>query len=276
MWEHPATQTNVATLRERGATIAGPASGRLASGRMGTGRLVDTTTLLGTIEAELGRDGPLAGVRVLVTAGGTQEPLDPVRHLGNRSTGRMGYAVATAARNLGAQVTLISAPTALPPVIGATTVSVSTAAEMQRAVLDHCPDSDALVMAAAVADYRSAQIAKEKLKKGDGGMILQLERTEDILQAVASSTDRPRVVVGFAAETKNLMRNARHKLSQKNLDMIVANDVSASDSGFAVDTNRVVFLMRDGAQNALDLMPKAQVADRIMEQVVSMLEGKDA
>jgi len=275
MWEHPATQANIALLRERGAIIAGPASGRLASGRMGTGRLVDTATLLGTIETVLGRNGPLAGRRVLVTAGGTQEPLDPVRHLGNRSSGRMGYALATAARNLGAQVTLVSAPTCLPPVIGAETVSVRTAAEMQQAVLDHCPDSDALIMAAAVADYRPAQAASEKLKKGDGGLMLRLERTADILQSVAGSSDRPRVVVGFAAETENLLRNAKQKLSQKNLDMIVANDVSACDSGFAVDTNRVVLLMRDGTQEALDLMPKAQVADQIMERVVTMLEARD-
>jgi phosphopantothenoylcysteine decarboxylase/phosphopantothenate--cysteine ligase len=274
MWAHPATQANVQLLLARGATLAGPESGRLASGRLGLGRLSDTATLVGTIEAVLGRNGPLAGVRVLVTAGGTQEALDPVRLLTNRSSGRMGYALAQAARNLGASVTLVSAPTQLAPVVGVEQVAVRSAADMAQAVLSRCECTDILVMAAAVADYRPASVSEQKIKKGEGALVLSLERTQDILAAVASHPARPPVVIGFAAETEALLANATAKLAKKRLDLIVANDVSAPDSGFEVDTNRAVLLRADGAREDLPLMDKGAMADLIMERACALWEER--
>jgi len=258
MWANPVTQSNVAALRSRGAVIVGPASGRLASGRIGAGRLVSTEELL--------------------AAGGTQEALDPVRHLTNRSSGRMGYALAEAARDAGAEVLLIHAPTCLPGLPGVRMQPVRSAADMAAAVLSALPTTDALIMAAAVADYRPAQVAAQKIKKSAAGegLTLRLERTADILAAVAArpATERPRVVVGFAAETEDLLANAEDKLHAKRLDLIVANDVSATDSGFEVDTNRVVLLTPDGGKEALPLMSKFEVAEHIMNRVAGLLEGK--
>jgi len=290
MWANPATVENVETLRRRGATIVGPGTGRLASGRIGAGRLVSTEEIVAAIRQALGRNGPLAGLRVLVTAGGTQEPIDPVRHLGNRSSGRMGYALAEAARDYGARVTLVTAPTALPPVHGIEVVTVRTAAEMHDAVIARLDETDVLIMAAAVADFRPARPAAHKIKKpaageasrsgqalalaADGMLTLELEPTVDILAAVAERrandpTDR-RIVVGFAAETDNLLENAREKLARKRLDLLVANDVSASDSGFEVATNRVTLLTPDGAQESLPLLPKTEVAERILDRVAAL------
>jgi len=290
MWANPATVENVETLRRRGATIVGPGTGRLASGRIGAGRLVSTEEIVAAIRQALGRNGPLAGLRVLVTAGGTQEPIDPVRHLGNRSSGRMGYALAEAARDYGARVTLVTAPTALPPVHGIEVVPVRTAAEMHDAVIARLDQTDVLIMAAAVADFRPARPAAHKIKKtaageasrsgqalalaADGMLTLELEPTVDILAAVAERrandpTDR-RIVVGFAAETDNLLENAREKLARKRLDLLVANDVSASDSGFEVATNRVTLLTPDGAQESLPLLPKTEVAERILDRVAAL------
>ncbi|MBC7236518.1 MAG: bifunctional phosphopantothenoylcysteine decarboxylase/phosphopantothenate--cysteine ligase CoaBC [Chloroflexi bacterium] len=277
MWAHPMTQANVEALRRRGAVIVGPAEGRLASGRMGAGRLASTEEILGAIRQTLGRQGPLAGVRLVVTAGGTQEPLDPVRHLTNRSSGRMGYAVAEVARDYGAQVTLISAPAALPPVYGVEMVQVRTAADMHQAVMTHLPQTDVLIMAAAVADYRPASVAEHKIKKGEGGLVLTLERTVDILAAVAearSTLGKPQIVVGFAAETENLLANARQKLEKKRLDLIVANDVSSSDSGFAVPDNRVTFLSSEGEPEPLPLMPKEEVAEQLLQRVAALWRKK--
>jgi phosphopantothenoylcysteine decarboxylase / phosphopantothenate---cysteine ligase len=272
MWANPITQENVRVLGARGATIVGPDYGRLASGRVGAGRLVRTEEILAAIRQTLGRKGILAGLRVVVTAGGTQEPLDPVRHLTNRSSGRMGYALAEAARDAGAQVMLIHAPTGLASLYGVEMVSVRTAAQMHEAVMGHLAQTDILIMAAAVADYRPAQVAEQKIKKGAGGLTLELERTRDILAAVAEARTggMPGLVVGFAAETENLLDNAQAKLTRKKLDLLVANDVSASDSGFEVQTNRVTLLTPDGQAEALPLMDKFEVAEHVLERVAAL------
>jgi len=273
MWENPITRANIQALRERGAVIVGPGYGRLASGRIGAGRLVATEEILGAIRQTLGRKGPLAGARLVVTAGGTQEPLDPVRHLTNRSSGKMGYALAEAARDAGAQVTLITAPTALSAPYGVERVPVRTAAEMEEAVLGRLAETDILLMAAAVADYRPKVTAAQKIKKGEGSLTLELEKTADILAEVAQrrpSAGRPLVMVGFAAETEHLLENATAKMQAKRLDLMVANDVSSPDSGFEVDTNRVILLTSDGGQEALPLMSKADVAEHIIARVAEM------
>ncbi|MGE5776958.1 MAG: bifunctional phosphopantothenoylcysteine decarboxylase/phosphopantothenate--cysteine ligase CoaBC, partial [Chloroflexota bacterium] len=273
MYDHPATQENIATLKKRGATLIGPAAGHLASGLAGVGRMVENGEIMGHIRVLLGQDGPLAGKKIVVTAGGTQEPLDPVRVLTNRSSGKQGYALAQAALDLGAQVTLITTPTALTPPAGARLVAVETAKQMLEAVLQEAAASDALVMAAAVADFRPKNISRNKLKKADGIPQVELEATEDILKAVASlGPKRPRLVVGFAAESRDLLENAAHKLKSKGLDFIAANDISANDAGFAVETNRVTLLFADGRQEALSLMSKAEVAEVILGRVAKLLE----
>src|SRR5512139_1211506 len=218
MYDHPATQENIEILKKRGAAFIGPAQGHLASGLAGVGRMIETAEIMGHIRIILGRNGPLAGKRVVVTAGGTQEPLDPVRVLTIRSSGKQGYALAQAALDMGAQVTLITTPTALTPPIGAHLVAVETAKQMLEAVLKESAESDALVMAAAVADFRPKNIAKDKIKKAGGIPQVELEATEDILKTVADQraetpassaveTKRPRVVVGFAAESRDLLEN---------------------------------------------------------------------
>ncbi|MFO7697277.1 MAG: bifunctional phosphopantothenoylcysteine decarboxylase/phosphopantothenate--cysteine ligase CoaBC [Anaerolineae bacterium] len=270
MWAHPATHKNAELLEARGAVIVEPEEGRLASGRMGRGRLPSTETLIAAIRQTLGREGPLAGRRVLVTAGGTQEPLDPVRHLTNRSSGRMGYALAESARDLGASVTLVSAPTGLARIPGVEHVAVRTAEEMAHAVLSRRQQTDILVMAAAVADYRPATRAEDKIKKGEGGLTLELERTRDILAAIAELREDgwPRLVVGFAAETTDLLANAADKLTRKSLDLLIANDVSSPDAGFEVADNRVVLLAPGAEPQEVPLMAKTEVAERIWERVL--------
>ena len=275
MYDHPATQENITTLKKRGATFIGPAEGHLASGLSGVGRLIETTEIMGHIRLLLGRDGLLAGRKIIVTAGGTQEPLDPVRVLTNRSSGRQGYALTQTALDMGAQVTLITSPTALTPPIGAQVIHVETAKQMLEAVQTAASDSDALIMAAAVADFRPKKLARDKIKKEGGIPQIELEGTEDILKTVAangSGTSRPRVVVGFAAESRDLLENATHKLQSKGLDFIAANDISANDAGFAVETNRVTLLFADGHQEGLPLMSKTEVAEVILERVAKLLE----
>lgn len=273
MWANEVTQANLRILLARGAVQVGPDKGRLASGRIGSGRLASTEDIIAAIRQTLGRSGRLAGKRVLVTAGGTREALDPVRYIGNRSSGKMGYALAESARDMGAQVTLVSAPTSLPPVFGVTMVSVSTADEMLREVQKRALETDLLIMAAAVADYRPAQAASQKLKKTGETVNLVLEPTEDILQRIAlqrQETNRPAFVVGFAAETEHLLENAALKLERKRLDLLVANDVSSSDSGFEVDQNRVTLLTPDGTREQLPLMTKHDVAERILARVIEL------
>ena len=287
MYTHPATQANLTSLRERGAYIVEPEVGRLASGEVGVGRLPDTNVLLGAINAALGRKGDLAGRRVVVTAGGTQEPIDPVRFVGNRSSGKMGYALAIEARDRGAEVILISGPVALDAPYGVEVHRVETAVQMRDAVRSAVVDADVLVMSAAVADYRPAEAAAQKLKKGgaqeradQNGFSLRLVRNPDILEELAESVDkqggdeRPKqrlVRVGFAAETNDLANYARAKLVAKRLDLLVANDVSRSDSGFGTDTNKVYIFHAGGAMEDLPVMPKTGVAAAIWERIVLLL-----
>lgn len=271
MYAHPATQANLAVLAQRGAQFIGPTEGHLASGLIGKGRMVEPIEIMGFVRQVLGRNGPLAGRKVVVTAGGTQEALDPVRVLTNRSSGKQGYALAQAAIDLGAEVILITAPTVLTPPIGATVRRVVNAAEMLRTVLQETETADALIMAAAVADFRPRSIAVQKMKKSGGLPHVELEPTDDILAAVAqrrAETGFPRRTVGFAAETEALLTNANVKLAAKRLDMIAANDVSAPDAGFEVDTNRVVLLFADGRQESLEKRSKAEIAEIIMQHVV--------
>lgn len=277
MWSHPATQANVDTLKSRGVQLAGPTWGRMASGLEGEGRLVEPEEIVGHIRLALGRDGPLSGRRVVVTAGPTRECLDPVRFLSNPSSGRQGFALAQAARDRGAEVTIVAGPTHLPTPVGAQRVDVTSAAEMKEAVLNACREADVLLMAAAAANYRPADVAAQKIKKRGEDLVLRLVPAPDILAAVAqrrAETHRPRVVVGFAAETEHLMENARAKLEAKGLDLIVANDVSAVDAGFGVETNRVV-LLRPGHQGEeLPLMSKEAVGDEVLSRVVDLLAGQ--
>ncbi|MEJ2757954.1 MAG: bifunctional phosphopantothenoylcysteine decarboxylase/phosphopantothenate--cysteine ligase CoaBC, partial [Anaerolineales bacterium] len=276
MFSHPATQDNLQTLKIRGAVVVGPEPGHLASGMVGLGRMSEPQTILGHIRHTLSASGPLDGKKIVVTAGGTQEPLDPVRFLTNRSSGRQGYALAQAAIDLGAAVTLISAPTHLTPPTGAEIVQVHTAEELLSAVQAHTVQADALLMAAAVADFRPAQVADQKIKKGDDAPALVLSRTSDILLEISKqkqSTGFPRVTVGFAAESQDLLENARKKLSAKHLDMIAANDITAADAGFEVDTNRVTLLFPDGSHETLPLMKKDQVAAEIVMRVAILLRS---
>lgn len=279
MYSHPATQANVEILRTRGVIFVGPAAGHLASGLAGVGRMVEPLELLGHIRWALARGGRLQGRKIIVTAGGTQEPIDPVRMITNRSSGKQGYALAQAALDLGAEVILISAPTALAAPVGARRVDVLTAEEMLQAVLSMLPEADVLVMAAAVADFRPIQAAAHKIKKENGAPEILLEGTPDILRAVARAKSEhgwPRVCVGFAAESQDLIENAAAKLKNKKLDLIVANDISASDAGFGADANRVVLLYPDGRADALPLMSKDQVAEIVMQRVVELLEANQS
>ncbi len=273
MLKHPATQANLETLRRRGAHIIEPESGRLASGLIGSGRLPETPTLLGHIRRVMGLDGELSGHKLVVTAGGTREALDPVRYLSNRSSGKQGFAIAQAAIDAGAEVVLISTAD-LPPPVGASLARVDSAESMRAAVLEHIVQSSALIMAAAVADYRPRDVAKQKIKKSDASLSLPLERSPDILMAVKAQREQtgyPMIAVGFAAESENLVENASGKLRKKGLDLLVANDISASDAGFAVDTNRVVVLDMDGGLHRIDLTSKAAIGAYIIERVGGFL-----
>ncbi|OGN96171.1 MAG: phosphopantothenoylcysteine decarboxylase [Chloroflexi bacterium RBG_13_51_36] len=267
MYTNPITRDNLAKLKARGFVIVDPATGWLASGREGLGRLADINDIIGSIRQVLGRGGDLAGRHIVVTAGGSHEPIDPVRYISNRSSGKMGYALAEAARDRGAKVTLITAPTSLPEPVGIDVVKVGTAQEMRRAVENVASRADALVMAAAVADYRPIKAAKDKIKKGKAGLTLRMECTPDILGTVKGKF----VKVGFAAESNNLVENAREKLRQKGLALIVANDITANDSGFGSDTNRVTIIDRKGKVDSLPLLPKREVADRVLDRVVVLL-----
>jgi phosphopantothenoylcysteine decarboxylase/phosphopantothenate--cysteine ligase len=280
MFEHPATQANLQILRQRGVRILGPAAGHLASGLVGTGRMLEPVELLGHIRLALASGGPLAGKKVVVTAGGTQEPIDPVRVIANRSSGKQGFALAQAALDLGAEVILISGPVHLPTPVGAQRVEVETAEQMQAAVLAHIPQAEALVMAAAVADFRPADPAEQKIKREAGVPQVRLAANPDILKAVAAAKVEhgwPRVSVGFAAESQDLLENARHKLESKRLDMIAANDIGARDAGFSVDTNRVMLLyarpVNGSPMDALPLLSKDEVAQIFMERILTLLNA---
>jgi phosphopantothenoylcysteine decarboxylase/phosphopantothenate--cysteine ligase len=271
MFEHATTQANLATLRGLGYTIVGPAEGRLASGRSGPGRLVETDVLIGATRWALGRGGDLAGRRVVVTAGGTQEAIDPVRFVSNESSGKMGYALAEAARDRGAEVTLVAAPTALGSPYGVDLVPVRSAREMRDAVAAACERADALIMAAAVADFQPGERAEQKIKKaGRKGLSLELVPAPDILGTVRGSFVR----VGFKAESEHVVENARAMLQAKQLDLVVANDVTAPGSGFATDTNQVTLIDRSGAAEELPLLPKYEVAWRVLDRVAALLRER--
>jgi phosphopantothenoylcysteine decarboxylase/phosphopantothenate--cysteine ligase len=275
MFSHPATQHNLQTLIERGAIVVGPESGHLASGMLGKGRMSEPLTILGHIRHLLAQGGVLAGKQIVVTAGATQEPLDPVRYLTNRSSGKQGFALAQAALDLGAEVTLICGANNLETPTGAWRVDVRTAQEMLAAVEAHTQNADALLMAAAVADFRPKETTTHKIKKRDQIPALELARNPDILLEIGKlkvTTGYPKVLVGFAAESQDLLANAREKLNTKKLDMIAANDISSEGAGFAVDTNKITLLYPDGVQEQLPLMSKAEVAENILSTVVSMLQ----
>jgi len=275
MYSAPATQENVRILKERGLVFVGPAEGHLASGLSGPGRMTEPAEILGCIRLLLARSGKLAGKRLVITAGGTQEPIDPVRYITNRSSGKQGYALTQAALDAGAQVTLVTHPTGLTPPVGADVVEVRTAQEMLDAVLKACENADGLVMAAAVADFRVKQVAEHKLKKRDGIPQIELTAAPDVLGTVAQARGqmkRLKAVVGFAAESRDLVENAVAKLTSKKLDFIAANDISAPDAGFAVDTNRITLLFADGRRENLPLMGKDEIAAAIIERVVDILE----
>jgi len=268
MYENPVTQENLAKLKARGFIIVDPAYGRLASGKVGWGRLADVGKIMATIEQVLGGSGDLAGKRLVVTAGGTREPIDPVRYIGNPSSGKMGYAIAEAARDRGAKVTLITAPTSLPQPAGMAVVPVETAAQMKKAVAKAVAKADALLMAAAVADYQPKTTARAKIKKESPSLTLELVRTPDILGEVKGNF----IKVGFAAESEDIVANARKKLQKKKLDLIVANDITDKKSGFGVDTNKVTLIDKKGKVENLPLMTKREVADKILDRVVGLLK----
>jgi phosphopantothenoylcysteine decarboxylase/phosphopantothenate--cysteine ligase len=269
MFDHPTTQENLAKLRERGVVIAGPAPGRLASGLVGMGRLLEPPELLGYITATLGREGDLTGRTIVVSAGGTQEPIDPVRVITNNSSGKMGYALAEAARDRGARAVLVSAPTSLPDPPLVKMVKVQTAQQMCDAVLISLEDADALIMAAAVADYRPVTAAEQKIKKSRQELSIDLTPTTDILATVSGEF----VKVGFSAESENLIANATEKVQRKSLDLIVANDITDPDGGFGRDTNRVVLIGRDLRAEELPLLTKYEVSNRILDRVRDLFRG---
>jgi phosphopantothenoylcysteine decarboxylase/phosphopantothenate--cysteine ligase len=272
MWEHAAVQENLATLRRRGVDVIDPASGRLAGGDVGEGRLADPAHIVAAAERILG-PADLAGVRVLVTAGGTREPIDAVRIITNRSSGKQGYAIAEVAARRGADVTLVTT-IGRPAPSGVEIVSVQTAAEMQEAVMSRAVVADVVVMAAAVADFRPKEPPNRKLKKDEGIPEIVLEPTHDFLVDLGRDKPSGQVLVGFAAETDDLVAHATEKLHGKHLDLIVGNDISQPDAGFEVDTNRAVIIDADGGQQALPLLAKSDLAGVILDKVARLLEQK--
>jgi phosphopantothenoylcysteine decarboxylase/phosphopantothenate--cysteine ligase len=270
MWENAATQANLKTLQDRGVRFVGPAVGRLASGGHGAGRFAPVTDIVGVVLGMLGANGDLAERKIVITAGGTREAIDPIRFLANRSSGKMGYALAEAARDRGAAVTLITGPTFLEAPSGMSVYAVESAAEMLDAVKSVSSDADVLIMAAAVADYTPEMRAAQKLKKEDLDLdfVLPLSRTEDILATITGIPIR----VGFAAESQHLIENAQRKLVSKNLDLIVANDISRADSGIGADNNECTILDGSGEPESLPLMPKRKVAERILDRIVALLD----
>jgi phosphopantothenoylcysteine decarboxylase / phosphopantothenate---cysteine ligase len=269
MWEHPATQENLARLRARGVHVVEPDEGYLACGMTGAGRLAATETIAQRVFGVLGLRHDLEDLTVLVTAGPTREDIDPVRFLTNRSSGKMGYALAEAATRRGAHVILVSGPTDLTVPEGVDWVPVRTTEEMRNAVNDRAREANIVIMAAAVSDYRPATAHSQKLKRGDGGLTLELEPTPDILAEIARDKAN-RIVVGFAAETSNVAESAREKLRRKGADMIVANDVTQEGAGFDKETNVVTLFLRDGREIPLPKLSKFEVANRILDHVLTI------
>ena len=275
MWQHPATQQNLATLRERGVRVVGPEAGELACGWEGEGRMSEPAAIAAAAELALGSRG-LAGERVLVTAGGTREAVDAVRYVGNRSSGKMGFAVASEAARRGAEVVLVAGPSVLVTPAGVRRIDVESAHEMREAVLAELPDATIVVKAAAVADFRPVRPTERKLKKEEfaegASLTLELERTPDILAEICQQKGR-RVVVGFAAESHDVVENARRKLARKGCDLLVANDISRAASGFDADDNTVVFVWPGGEIEELPPLPKSEVAAQLLDRVEKLRGG---
>lgn len=291
MYENPVTQQNITTLQQRGWQLIPPASGHLACGTSGIGRMPEPAELVEVLENYFAGEGgsvesadgntmdntmgnimgsTMQGLKLLVTAAGTREPIDPVRYIGNRSSGKMGYAIAEAAARLGAEVTLISGPSALQPPAGVEFFGVESAREMRQLVQERFPACDIVIKAAAVADYRVKNVSDQKIKKNDAELTLVLEKNPDILKELGEMKQPHQTLVGFAAETQNLLQYAKGKLEKKNLDMIVANDVSKPQAGFNVDTNLIKLLKRDGSIEELPLMSKKELAYIILERVMKL------
>ena len=291
MYENPVTQQNITTLQQRGWQLIPPASGHLACGTSGIGRMPEPAELVEVLENYFTGEGgsvesadgntmdntmgnimgsTMQGLKLLVTAAGTREPIDPVRYIGNRSSGKMGYAIAEAAARLGAEVTLISGPSALQPPAGVEFFGVESAREMRQLVQERFPACDIVIKAAAVADYRVKNVSDQKIKKNDAELTLVLEKNPDILKELGEMKQPHQTLVGFAAETQNLLQYAKGKLEKKNLDMIVANDVSKPQAGFNVDTNLIKLLKRDGSIEELPLMSKKELAYIILDRVMKL------
>jgi phosphopantothenoylcysteine decarboxylase / phosphopantothenate---cysteine ligase len=268
MWLNPITQENTARLKERGLYIVEPVVGRLASGGYGPGRFPDTETILGYINKVLGQKGDLAGKRIVVTAGGTQEPIDPVRLITNRSSGKMGYALSEVARDRGAEVTLITTPTSITKPSAIEIVAVETVTQMKEAVETAVVKADALIMAAAVSDFQVKNVSSSKIKKTKGGLILEMVNTPDILSEVKGNF----LKIGFAAESQDLVDNARQKIKKKRLDLIVANNITEENSGFSVDTNKVTLIDKTGRVESLPLMSKREVAEKVLDRVAKLFK----
>ena len=271
MYNNPATQSNINLLESRGIDIIGPSTGHLASGLTGAGRLVEPMALIEQIKTVLGRQGDLTHLSIVVSAGGTQEPIDPVRVITNHSSGKMGYAIAEAARDRGAKVTLVTASKAIPDPSMHSVKKVTTVDEMRDAVLSACKDADVVIMAAAISDYTPVTVATQKIKKDaeSDRMSIEVKKTNDFFLEIPSQVLR----VGFAAESENLVKNAADKLQRKGMALIVANDITAADSGFNVDTNRVTFVDKAGISEELPLLTKYEVGHKILDKVQSLLNA---
>lgn len=273
MYEHPATQQNIAALRARGALFVEPAAGHLACGDTGKGKLADVAVIEEAILSALTHKD-LEGIRVTVTAGPTREPMDPVRFLSNHSTGKMGYAIARSASRRGASVTLISGPVSLDAPEGVKVVSVASACDMREAVMQELPQSDFVIKAAAVGDYRPAEYVDNKIKKKQNDMSIQLVRNPDILAEIGTKRREDQVICGFSMETRDLIENSTKKLNAKNCDVIVANNLKTKGAGFAGDTNVVTLLYRDGRVEPLEQMDKLDVADALLDRLLQLYTAK--
>lgn len=270
MYENQLTQKNIDVLIESGWNFIPPESGHLACGTDGVGRMPEPADILDFVRFTMAFAADMLGIKVLVTAAGTYEPIDPVRYIGNRSSGKMGYAIAEAAKKRGAEVILVSGPSALTPPEGVEFIGVESAAEMRDAVMEHFSEADMVIKAAAVADYRVRNVSDQKIKKNDEELTLVLEKNPDILKELGEKKRAGQILVGFAAETQNLLEYAKSKLEKKNLDMIVANDVSRKDAGFNTDTNVVKLLYRNGAIEELPIMTKHKLADELLNRVLKI------
>ena len=274
MYANAVVQQNIKRLGELGASFIGPESGELACGTSGRGRMSDPATIADAVASLVRHGRDLDGLNVLISAGPTRETIDPVRFISNRSSGKMGFALARAAATRGAKVTLVAGPTDLEPPLGIEVRNVTSAEQMREVILEALPSQQVLIMAAAVADYTPSSPTSQKLKKGPDKLSLELSRTADILAEVGQIRTKEQVIVGFAAETQDVLDNARQKLFTKNLDLIVANDVSAPDSGFEVDAITATMIWPDGKVRELELGPKAELADALLTDIKALLEQK--